>query len=112
MGLLYTIFQDEILDKHSLKDTVVNLQVLEHRLNKDYNFMILLDSGKRVFMDIGVEGVAKSVIYQSPPNLGKHFSEYSQSSHTIEPEGGVLRDTYCALLMSEGSTLSCSLLRD
>lgn len=112
MSLLVTVFEDELLDKGSAGEVVVRLRVIEERVNKEYNLVALLDSGKRVFLDVGAEGLRKSVVYQSPPNMGRHFSEQSPGSHTVGGEGSVVGETYCALLMRGGGSVSCGLLRE
>jgi hypothetical protein len=75
MQLLYSVSHDELLDKNSTNDVIVDFKILEERLNNDYNLVALLDSGKRIFYDINSEGLRKSVVYQSPPtNNVKYFT--------------------------------------
>jgi hypothetical protein len=50
--LLYTIEEDDFLDKYSKNDYVIKIKVIERKVNNDYSLLLLLDSGKRVFLDL------------------------------------------------------------
>jgi hypothetical protein len=48
-------------------DRVVRMKIVESRLNSDYNVVLLMDNGKRIYFDLTAEGNRKTVTYQSPP---------------------------------------------
>jgi hypothetical protein len=64
---------------------IIKFKIIDKDLNNDYNLVLLLNSGKRIFLDITEELLRKSVTYQvHPTSQIKYFGESSQNSFSIE----------------------------
>lgn len=74
--MLYTLEEDDFLDKHSKNDYVIKIKVIERRVNNDYCLVLLLNSGKRIFLDLTEESLKKSITYQPHPTAQvKYYGE-------------------------------------
>ena len=94
-----------------MEELVVNVKTIEARLNNDYNLVLLLTSGKRVYLDLTVDCLRKTVTYQPPStNNSRYYSEHSQEIITLESH--ILESTFYSTLQYSSSSFTCSLMRD
>jgi hypothetical protein len=100
----------ELLDRSSQDDFVINFKALEWRLNNEYNLVLLLGSGKRVFLDLTVDGLRKNVTYQPPPLYSS--KSYSEAPLHVTMESHILEDTFYTTFLYTNNSFYCSMVRD